>query len=407
MIVVSAASAAAPTPGDIIVSRLGDVSPLTNGAAAPVFLDEYEPDGTLVQTTALPTAVNGAQKRLTMSSSATSEGALSLSADGRFVTLAGYDAAPGTTSVASSIGVNRVIGRFAADGTVDTGTSTTAYDGNNIRGAVSDDGTHFWAAGPAGGIQYFPALGSTTSTQINALNSRVPLISAGQLYVSSGSAPAGLNKIGNGLPPSAATVTSIAASTSPYGAVFLDRDAATPGPDTLYLADDTMSPSTIGLRKFALIGGSWVNEGNYSGSGPLRGLTGTVSNGNVVLWAVTAGANASPTSLVQLTDTAAFDAAPTITPGISIPSGTNRIFRGVAFVPQAPTPTPTPTPTSTPTPTPTPTLTPTSTPAPTPAPTNTAPTIIPSSTDPLPLTVDDPFNPPATRTVTVADAERV
>jgi hypothetical protein len=133
---------------------------------------------------ALPTTVNGAQKRLTMSGSATSEGALSLSADGRYVTLAGYDAPVGTASVASTAGstVNRVVGRLAADGTLDTSTSTTALSGNNIRGATTDDGSRFWAVGP-GGVQYFGSPGSSTSTTINSgINARVPLIAGGVSY---------------------------------------------------------------------------------------------------------------------------------------------------------------------------------------------------------------------------------
>ncbi|HZS22435.1 MAG TPA: hypothetical protein VFA63_15815 [Pseudonocardiaceae bacterium] len=76
-LVASPASAVAPTPGNIIVSRLGDGSSSLGSAATPVFLDEYKPDGTFVQTTALPTAVAGTQRRLTMSGSASSEGALS------------------------------------------------------------------------------------------------------------------------------------------------------------------------------------------------------------------------------------------------------------------------------------------------------------------------------------------
>lgn len=398
-LVASPASAAAPTPGNIIVSRLGDGSSSLTSAATPVFLDEYKPDGTFVQTTALPTAAAGTQRRLTMSGSATSEGALSLSADGRYVTVAGYDAAVGTASVASTTGsaANRVVGRLGADGSLDTSTATASmsFGGNNARGATTDDGSRFWIVG-ANGIQYLSSLGASSSTTISTANFRVPLIAGGQLYASSGSTSTlGLNAVGSGLPTSSASTSVLpnTGTTSPYGALFLDRDG-TPGPDTLYLADDT---SSIGLTKFALVGGNWTKEGTYAGSGGLRGVTGSVTNGNVVLWTVTSGG-----ALLQLTDTAGYATPPNISAGTSISAGTNEIFRGVAFAPQAPTPTPTPSPSITPTPAPSPSSTPM--PSPTPS-TNTAPTITPSSTDRLPLTVDDPFNPPATRSVTVADAE--
>lgn len=111
----AAAAAEAPAAGNIVVSRIGDGTTALSSAAAPVFLDEYTAAGMLVRTTALPTAVAGPQRRLTLSGSASSEGALALSADGRYVTLAGYDAAVATASVGSTAGtaVNRVVGRFA------------------------------------------------------------------------------------------------------------------------------------------------------------------------------------------------------------------------------------------------------------------------------------------------------
>src|SRR5690349_24931066 len=91
--VLPAAQAAGFTPGDIVVVRLGDGATALSGTAAPVFLDEYTPSGTLVQTIPLPTSAAGANKRLTMSGSATTEGALALSDDGIYHTLAGYGAA--------------------------------------------------------------------------------------------------------------------------------------------------------------------------------------------------------------------------------------------------------------------------------------------------------------------------
>src|SRR5258706_6906685 len=72
--------AAALTHGNIIVVRLGDGVGALSAAAAPTFLDEYTPAGSFVQTIALPTSVNGFNRRLTNSGSATSEAFLNLSA---------------------------------------------------------------------------------------------------------------------------------------------------------------------------------------------------------------------------------------------------------------------------------------------------------------------------------------
>ena len=51
----SPASAAAFTEGDVVVLRVGDGAGGLTGAAAPLFLDEYTPGGTLVQSVPLPT----------------------------------------------------------------------------------------------------------------------------------------------------------------------------------------------------------------------------------------------------------------------------------------------------------------------------------------------------------------
>ena len=65
---------------------------------------------------AMPTADAGSQYALTMSGTATSEGTLALSTDRRYVTLAGFNAAPGVASIANtaSMTVNRVVGRIDA-----------------------------------------------------------------------------------------------------------------------------------------------------------------------------------------------------------------------------------------------------------------------------------------------------
>jgi len=148
-------SAAPFTPGNLVVYRVGDGSAVLTNAATAVFLDEYTPAGALVQSVAMPTAVNGSHRILTGSGTATSEGLLTLSSDGQYLVLAGYDATLGTISVANtaSAAVNRVIGRVDGAAAIDTTTALTdAYSGTagtagNPRGAVSTDGMNFWTSG--------------------------------------------------------------------------------------------------------------------------------------------------------------------------------------------------------------------------------------------------------------------
>jgi len=63
------------------------LGPLTNAATA-VFLDEYNTTtGALVQTIPLPTTVSGANKRLVLSGTNSSEGYLTLSTDVNYLVL--------------------------------------------------------------------------------------------------------------------------------------------------------------------------------------------------------------------------------------------------------------------------------------------------------------------------------
>src|ERR1043165_5666356 len=173
---------AAFTPGTLVVERMGDGTAALSSVATAVFLDQFNTTGTGqtgTQIVAMPTVTSGTTHALTGSGSATSEGLLNRSVDGRFLTVAGYDAAPGTSGVVSTASATnpRVVGLVSAGGTTDTSTALTdAYTGNNIRSAITVDGSAFWTsgAGTAGagaaataGIHYASSLGATTSTNVS------------------------------------------------------------------------------------------------------------------------------------------------------------------------------------------------------------------------------------------------
>lgn len=83
--------AAAFTPGNLVIYRIGNGTDALSNFGNPVFLDEYTPTGTLVQSVPLPTTASGANRRL-ISSSIVQEGMLTRSSDGRYLILTGYDA---------------------------------------------------------------------------------------------------------------------------------------------------------------------------------------------------------------------------------------------------------------------------------------------------------------------------
>src|SRR5262245_57447926 len=151
---------AAFTPGNLVIYRVGTGSGALSSAATAVFLDEYTPTGTLVQSIALPTTGTGL---LTASGSATSEGLLNRSTDGHFLLVTGYNATPGTSSVAGGSDL-RVVDSVGANGTIASVTTTSAFSGNNIRSAISVDNTDIWMAG-ANGIQH-EISGATSSNAL-------------------------------------------------------------------------------------------------------------------------------------------------------------------------------------------------------------------------------------------------
>ena len=330
--------AAAFTPGNLVVVRVGTGTATLSSAATAAFVDEYTPAGVLVQSIALPTAASGPNRKLTLSGTATSEGALALSVDGKYLLLAGYDAAPGTASITSSsaASVNRVVARAAPDGTVDTTTALTDFStGSNPRSAVSTDGTALWVAGGAGGARY-ATFGGTTSVQLSTTttNLRVLGIYTGQLYTSSASGSTRLATIDGGLPTTAGqTIVNLpgfpTSGGSPYGFFFATLGAG-PGPDTVYVADDS---SGAGLQKYSLVGGSWTLNGTIVIAN-LRAVTGRVAGSTVTLYAASGTSTAAGGGAIYTyTDTAGYNAAPSGTVTTLATAATNTTFRGLAFAP--------------------------------------------------------------------------
>src|SRR5262245_17353575 len=113
LVTASQLHAAAFTPGDLVVYRVGTGSGSLSSASTAVFLDEYTVSGTFVQSVAMPTNGAGLQYALTASGTATSEGFLTLSGDGQYIVTTGYGTNVGVASIASSTAtaVPRVVGR--------------------------------------------------------------------------------------------------------------------------------------------------------------------------------------------------------------------------------------------------------------------------------------------------------
>jgi len=324
------------TLGNLVVYRVGDGSASLNGNATAVFLDEYTPAGGLVQSIPMPTTVNGSNRRLTASGSATTEGFLTRSTDGRYIVLPGYDAALGTTGIttSSSATVNRVIGRVDSSAAIDTTTATTANSGGNPRGVASDDGNRFWIVGSNVGVQ-LATLGASSVTTISAtqVNLREANIFGGQLYATTGAGAAfRVGAVGGGLPTTAGqTTTSLpglpTGAGSSNGVFFADLSAAVPGLDTLYIADDSANQ----LQKYSLVSGAWTANGTVA-AGTARGLTGIVDGTTVTLFGTTGG------TLFKFLDATGYNASLTGAISTLASAATNTAIRGVSLTPSNSTP---------------------------------------------------------------------
>jgi hypothetical protein len=337
----------------VFVVRVGTGAASLTNASAAVFLEERDAAGTLLRTVDLPTEADGDNAPFTISGTATTEGGLSLSADGAFVTLAGYAVGPGvngpnnsaigaTTNLSTeATPTNRVVARVASDATIDTSTSlVNAFSGSSVRAACSVDGAAFWLTGASQGVLY-AALGTTgapTAISNTVTNLRHAHIFASQLYVSSGSGATtrGVLAIGTGTPSTAGQlaiqVAPFASTLSPDSFAVLDLDPDVDGVDTIYVAADTGGTAgTVNVQKWMFDGAAWIQAAAFAPT-----VTGTTVPNTLGLatWVDDATVHIVVTTtdnrLLKIVDDGATD-----TPAATVlaTAATNTAFRGVARSP--------------------------------------------------------------------------
>jgi hypothetical protein len=355
-------AAGAPfTGGDLVVYRVGTGSANLTTAATAVFLDEFSPSGTLVQSLAMPTAVSGANRRLTAAGNNIGEGQLNLSTDGRFITLTGFDAAVGTASVntTTSASVNRIVAKVSLDGTIDTSTAYTSIFSQSagtgsapcIRSSISTDGSTLWVTGygtsspDSSGIRS-GQLGQSSTAQVSTTyrNLRNVEIYDGQLFVALASST-GLVKVGTGTPTAAGqTMTVLPGQSGLISAVYgffmadLNPELGYAGTtlDTVFVADD----GTNTVTKLSFDGTNFTYAGGLPMSDP-RGLTGRVlSDGQVELFAVLDNGDSNDT-IVRIIDESGYggrledDPLTTTDDSVIIATALTRTaFRGIDFIPE-------------------------------------------------------------------------
>ena len=318
------------TPGNLAVLRVGDSRQALASSGNTVYIDQFTPGGTLVNSVAVPDAGEGA---LLVSGTAGSEGGLARSLDGTVLSFAGYHAGRGTVSGSlanqAGVAVPRGLGTVSARGVYTlVQTSATVYSGNNIRGATTDGTNNFWTAGAPNGTYWFNPPQTPVSVQSSGGNTIAVRALGGNLYFSTQKGASGIYTFQGGGLPKTGTPTNLLFATG-SGSQPAGFDLS-PDLTVAYVADQRTA-SGGGIEKWTNGLGTWglaytVSTGAGSGA---YGVTVDFSGPKPVLYATTVDSGSSNNNrLVSLVDT-----GPEAVPAVLAASGATA-FRGLDFVPE-------------------------------------------------------------------------
>lgn len=334
---------AAPfSPGTLAVFRAGFAADGSNvtGNGEPVFIDEYSRTGTLLQSIPLPTVTSGLQRRF-ITSGAQSEGMLNRSPDGKALTFLGYDAALGTTSLSnrSPTDVPRVLARIDGAGTVDTSTTIPDFEfRGNPQSAIATLGDSFVVASSMGALRTaYLGHNGTDPYGSESVGLRHVDDFGGKTYVSAASSTSARGMIAEvsllsgqltylrGIPAPELTVT-------PHQFWMADLSTSVPGVDVLYFAEYHALDSLGGIRKFSLVGGTWLDNGRIAPPAlpvisNMLGVTGEASGGVVTLFAT------RPGSLLTFVDSSGHNGSVSGTATLLANAPANTLFRGLDLAP--------------------------------------------------------------------------
>ena len=338
---------AAPlTPGNLLVVQVGDdglTTAVTNAGTA-VYLKEYTPSGTLVQTIAVP---NTGTDKLVMSGTATAEG--NLQVGDAYFTFGGYDATAGTATIAGTTvaAVNRMVGMVDASGTVTFQRITDGFDAGAIRSALRLGNDIFMAGNgsgvaPAhtGGLRYIAA-GDVATTPLTDSPTNIRTVQAfgGQLYFTSSSGTfKGISSIGTGIPTTSGQLSTLLVTDATYAATNPPYDFAFDGPNTVYLCDERTSPAG-GVQKWTFDGTNWNLA--YTLTGGLAGTQGArhlAIRKNALLqneiYVTNTGTTTSNARIHTTTDTGSgLDTFTQVVTSDDATMGVRPAFRGIRFIP--------------------------------------------------------------------------
>ena len=322
--------------GNLVVERLGDGVQALANTGNTIFFDEFNTSAAGQTPRNIIQIPDSGSTAFIDSGSAGSDGAVTRSADGRFLCFPGYNVArpyASSLTAATAAAVPRGAGTVDGNGNYTFAAAGNFYSGSNIRGAATDGAGNYWGSGGSAagsGIYYFGT--NAAAANVYSANLRnVGLFNGNLWYSTSAGTPGyGLWKF-TGKPTTAVgnTATRIITTTavnSPYAF------AVNTAEDTIYYADDGSgsAPKTPGIHKLTYSGAAW-SEAYIVNTNAVFGLVADWSTTPATLYATT-GSGVASNNLIKVQDNGAGSALT-----ILANAGASRMFRGVAFAPITPT----------------------------------------------------------------------
>ena len=304
-------------PGTIVVNRtvnktnacrvhidelkVWDIATATAVSGSSVVVDTTNTSSRLMPTAQVNNGVASSTNRGLVDLQKTNHGDINLSPDTKYLTLVGYNAAQGNSTLGSTTAIDKVVGIIKNDGSVDTRAAVDkGYFASDYRSAITD-GTNIWCGGNSGGntigitVIPFPAAsgsisplaGTTILSSANSaaiINARALKIFNNQLYFAAAQGDVfGVSPVGSGLPITTPAnpaeglfpgITTTSAGSNYYkqdGFAMFDVDPSVPGLDVMYWANESAggSPATggdfVGLIKFYKdAAGTWHYAGKIT-----------------------------------------------------------------------------------------------------------------------------------------------
>ena len=322
------------TDGNIVALRIGDGTTTLGANSTNVNVIEYNTAGTLSGVNiALPST--GTTGFVLGGITTTPEGQLTLSGDGRYISAVGYNTTVGQSNATSS---DKIIARIDDKARIDLTTkilNASAFTGNVVRNAVTENGSTFWVTA------------NTTARQINLGSNSSATFAGGAAYYSmqrfggrsyyiNFQIPGYIDGTAINFNTAASPATQFSAATASQTMYLLDADAGvsfnSTGYDLMYIPDYVSN----GIRKWYFDGTVWVYGGQYNPTNtPYFSVAAKMVAGKPELYVVK-GAT-SNNEIVKIIDNSgrtgnwSTGTPPTISTLVA--AGNNYMFRGLSFAP--------------------------------------------------------------------------